>query len=131
MTQLGGMRANAKELTGRYISGQTFSISDVQHNGTITGRHFEDCDIYGPAILAIQGIGHVVGCRIHAPFDAAFITVDQPMLCGPIITLDCTFKDCRFYQIGFIGSKEDRDKYLKGTIQPPTPDTPNSSSSTT
>ncbi|MCS6328386.1 MAG: hypothetical protein H8K06_15040 [Nitrospira sp.] len=50
----GGLRSEKSALTGKYIQGHSFNILDVSHNGKVFNRHFEDCDIYGPAVLFIE-----------------------------------------------------------------------------
>ena len=111
----GGVRAGAKELTGKYIAGHTFNITDLAYRAKIIGRHFEDCDIYGPAVLAVAGIGHVADCTFSGSLDSTFITVEQRVLLGPILLENCTFRKCRFHEIGFIGNQEAREKFAKGT----------------
>lgn len=111
---IGGMRSEARELTGRYISGHTFNITDVVHNARIIGRHFEDCDIYGPAVLAPTGIGHFVECSFYGPLDAIFLVINQKMTLGPIQLDGCTFKRCRFHGIGFVGSQTEKEMFVKG-----------------
>src|ERR1035437_2544030 len=47
--------AAALELTGPYILRHTFHIWDIiSPDGGIADRTFEDCDIYGPAIIVPQ-----------------------------------------------------------------------------
>jgi len=71
------VRSNPKELTGKYISGQTFAISDLAYRSAIIGRHFEDCHIHGPAVLAVVGIGHLADCRIDGTPESLFITMNH------------------------------------------------------
>lgn len=107
----GGIMANPKELTGKFISGQTFKISDLAYNGRISGRHFENCVVHGPAVLMMSGIGHVIDCKFHGEADEFFITTQQDRFVGPIELNDCTFKNCEFPGIGLIGPKEAKAKF--------------------
>ena len=105
--------STAEQLTGKFISGQTFNISLITHNGKIEGRTFEDCIIHGPAVLVISGVGHLHECMFDGP--ASFITTDAETVIGPIHILDTSFRKCRFVNVGFLGTKEIIDKFRQGT----------------
>jgi hypothetical protein len=105
--------ASSKELSGRYISQQTFAVADLVLDGKIEGRTFEDCEIYGPAVLVLSGVGQMYKCGFDHP--AAFITANQEHVVGPILVKDCSFKQCRFHGVGFIGPEETIKKFKSGT----------------
>ncbi len=86
----------------------------------------EDCDLYGPAVLSIAGVAHLVECRFEGRSDSVFIVVAKQFVTGPILIESCTFKRCRFRGIGFIGPKDAQDKFLSGTMQPLISDTQDS-----
>jgi len=119
------VRSNPKELTGKYISGQTFAISDLAYRSAIIGRHFEDCHIHGPAVLAVVGIGHLADCRIDGTPESLFITMNQPIQ-GVIRAEDCIFRNCTFYGVGFIGPQAQKEKFMKSFMKQSTPDTQDS-----
>lgn len=106
----GEMRSDNSALSGKYISGQSFKIADITYNGKVMNRHFEDCDIYGPAVLCIDGFGHIVNIHFDAPKEAICITTDQTLFIGPIHVINCTFKNIRFYGIGLLGSSTFKDR---------------------
>lgn len=108
----GGMRSDKSALSGKYINGHSFNILDVVHDGKIENRHFEDCDIYGPAVLFVDGIGHLVDLTFDKPKEGVFIAINQPYALGPIHVLNCTFKNIRLHRIGLIGTEQDRIKFM-------------------
>jgi len=107
-----GAVRDAKELTSRYIAHQTFSIADLAINGRIEGRTFEDCDIYGPAVVHVTGIGHIH----ESIFDSmnSFIVTAQDKVVGPILAKDCSFRGCRFHGVGFIGPEAQMKHFARG-----------------
>jgi len=106
--------STAEQLTGKFITGQSFNISSIVHDGIIKNRTFDDCDIYGPAVLAPDGVGIMHKCTFYGEAESVFIVVAQQMVLGPIHLLDCNFKNCRFYKVGFIGNQKNVDEWLKG-----------------
>ena len=111
----GAARTPAKELTGRFISGQTFDIADVAHNNKIIRRTFDDCDIYGPAVLFLSGVSHLQECTFSGNRDGVFIETPQSQIIGPISAVDCGFRNCRFHGVGFIGNAEYVARLRAGT----------------
>jgi hypothetical protein len=71
--------ATSDQLTGKMICGQSFHISAVQYDGVVRGRHFEDCEIFGPAVLTTTGIGHMVDCGFDGTSDSVFILITQDL----------------------------------------------------
>jgi hypothetical protein len=109
----GSVRAGSKELTGRYVTQQHFAITELAVNGKIIGRTFEDCDIFGPAVLVLGGVGQMYRCTFDSP--AVFIRTNQDKVVGPILITDCSFKSCRFQGVGFIGTEEAIKRFMSGT----------------
>lgn len=115
--------ANAQQLTGRFIQDQSFPISMVAHDGLIRGRTFDDCDIYGPAVIHISGagVGQLVSCTISGSAQNSLV-VTQALPIGAIVTLDCNFMNCRFYKISFVGTKEQIAHFRAGfSVEPSGP----------
>lgn len=81
----------------------------------LTGYTFENCRILGPAVLLAMGTVHLLGkCLIDGGKDA-FWTVykSQKIALGVIEIEDCTFVNCEFVKVGFVGKKEDRERWIK------------------
>ena len=85
----GGL-ATSQQLTGKYIQGQSFSISTIAYEGIVRNRTFDDCDIYGPAVIHMVGVGQVVGCAWVGKRENTLIaTTSLPL--GAIIFENCNF----------------------------------------
>ena len=66
---------------------------------------FEDCEIVGPAVLAIMDRNQMRECRL----DAGEQLWDVPMqrgYVGAIGLVACLFERCYFRRVGFIGAPE-------------------------
>lgn len=109
--------ATPDALTSLILKDMDIRISDLaRENFVIHNRTFDNCRIYGPAVI------YPMNCLIkEAHFtdfgtdsNAVFIITTNKAITG-IITLDtCVIKNCTFYAIGLIGSYEDieHDKTL-------------------
>lgn len=111
-----GVFTRPEHLTAKYLSGHTFKITDLLPYGNVVqGRTFEDCTIHGPAILNVGGVGHMHECTFDAPSkDAVYILTDNKQALGIIIMRDCSFKKCRFVDIGILGGKDGKQKFDVG-----------------
>lgn len=113
-----GAFAPPRQLTGRYISGQAFRIPDLvaalSNSMQISDRTFEDCEIHGPAVLFPDGATQYLWCGFDAPPDTLVIRANQQRVLGVIRVLDCTFRKCRFYNVGFIGNEDLLRKMQEG-----------------
>jgi len=100
--------ASAAQLSQPYISRFSLRLVDLVNDGQIKGRTFEDCTIYGPAMMYTTGTGILTACSFDAPPDAVFVAVaeGQTMLAGPITLVDCVFRRCDFRRVGIIGPKK-------------------------
>ncbi len=97
------------DLCGTYIRGQHFKIATMAEMNQIHGRHFEDCYIFGPAVLYLSGtLGVVTGCTFTSPPEAFLIETvpSQNMIDGTIRCVDCIFRRCTFVGVGFVGSAQ-------------------------
>ena len=107
----GGMARQA-ELAERFVSGKTLRLLDAAINGTIVGKTFEDCIIYGPAVIAPCGMTTFRNPRWHATRgDIVYDFGDKSTRTGMLLTEDCTFNNCTFYECGIASS---RAEFLKG-----------------
>jgi hypothetical protein len=105
--------ASAEQLTGSVIKGQHFRIALLPVEGAIFDRMFEDCVIYGPAVLAFSGYADARDCtwvvsdpsKIHwkLQFDKGKTDISE-LPAGAIIVRQCIFKRCTFVNVGFVGN---------------------------
>jgi len=100
----------------RYITHRSFRIVDlVGEDDLIMGRTFEDCTIYGPAVLApLQGVSFE-----HDTFEgdpkALFWEIPEGRVhvLGAIGLVNCTFHRCKFRGIGFAGTPALIQRFLQ------------------
>jgi len=99
-------RLTGDEFAQAYITNKYFHIYDlVDSHGLIQSRTFEDCWIYGPAVLAGDNASDIQYCTFDGSFDAALIGTDlPPNVVGVIFLKDCKFRKCHFFEISFLTS---------------------------
>ncbi len=92
-----------------HITQRSFRIVDLVagSNDRITGRTFEDCTIYGPAVLAPLNQMTFEHNTFEATPEALFweIPEDRDQILGAIGLTDCTFRRCIFRGIGIAGKR--------------------------
>lgn len=97
--------ATSLDLLQPYFSRMSIRLTDLANpNRVIRGRTFEDCDIYGPGVMAPVGVGVFHECTFDGP--DALIMTDNSKVIGPIAVEECVFRRCRLHGLGLIGSKE-------------------------
>jgi hypothetical protein len=113
----GGIAAET-ELRSSYIAHKHVRISDLAVNNKVVERTFEDCHIYGPAVLVLSGVGVVVDCAIEGPADTALLypADSQKRVLGPIEIVNTSFKRCQFHGVGFTGPRPLLDKLAAGSL---------------
>ena len=104
------------EITISSFEGKTIRLVDlVNEDNIIKKRTFEDCYIFGPAIMAPLGKTSIIDCSFAGQFDDLFITIQNRQFKGNegyIGCLDCTFIRCNFSRIGIVGTSKLREKFL-------------------
>jgi hypothetical protein len=115
---------SGSELSRAYLQGVDVRITDLtRESDLIQNRTFENCRIFGPAVLSLQGTSSTYNCTTEAPegISSALFEVDpsRKWMVGPIGVLNCTFIRCTFTGIGFVGKKELIDKILSNTTNVP------------
>lgn len=80
----------------------------VSKEGTLTDCRFTRCQIYGPAVLWLDGDGNVVGnSGFGQTAPETIIWHDPPPgYTGAVRVTDCTFLQCAFLLVGFTGKSE-------------------------
>lgn len=101
-----------------YISGQIIHLMDLLAPGAkpiISNRTIEDCEIRGPAMIALLGGVTIADSGFDGDIDSLFVEiVAKRMIFGAIGLQNCTFRRCRFIAIGIIGTKEQIEQAKKG-----------------
>jgi len=99
-----------------HITQRSFRIVDlVGRDDLITGRTFEDCTIYGPAVLAPLDRMTFEHNTFEADAGAIFwlIPEERVHVMGAIGLTDCTFRRCVFRRIGIAGRQALIQQFLQ------------------
>lgn len=101
-----------------HISHRSFRIVDlVENDDLIKGRTFEDCTIYGPAVLAPLDRMTFEQNTFEADMEALLweIPEDRQRVLGAIGLSNCTFRRCNFRRIGIAGKRALMEQFRRGT----------------
>jgi len=95
-------------LTSTY-SGMQIRVADLtRENLFIRGKVFENCDLYGPAVVYFDS-SNVVDISIDlsdAPIDDILISTSNVGLSGVVGFQNCVLKNVRLIHIGIIGTPD-------------------------
>ena len=109
-------------ISDNYIRGRLIYLMDLLAPGSkpiIINRTIEDCEIRGPAMIALLGGVTIANSGFDGDIKSLFVEVpDKRMIFGAIGLQDCVFRRCRFTQIGIIGTREQIDKAQQGFTPP-------------
>lgn len=102
------MAANWKE--DLHITHRSFRIVDIVAPvpPILEGRLFEDCTIYGPAVLLPLSETRFEQCTFDAAPEAIFweLLPTRDLVVGGIGVAKCAFTRCHFFGIGIAGRRE-------------------------
>jgi hypothetical protein len=98
-----------------FVRGKYVRIADfADGNNFINGRTFEDCWIYGPAVLYLRNNNDTRNIVFEGPISQIFYGVDSTSQAGTqsgVITVDeSRFYRSHFVKVSFIGSADAIDK---------------------
>jgi len=95
--------------SGSYLRGLSVQLADLaRDNPIIHDRTFEDCDLYGPAIVFFEGC-MCTECRYDAASaeDLCIVISEPRNLIGVIMFSRCVLRRCRFKNVGMIATPHD------------------------
>lgn len=109
------LTADSHTLSSAHLKGLSFRIVDLaREHFVIEHRVFEDCVIYGPAMLAIYRNVQMLYCTFDGiGYSFLFDLPGRRYITGPIVLDDCIFRRCRFVRIGLIGHTETIEEWKK------------------
>lgn len=87
-------------------------------SNVLDGYTFSNCQIIGPAVLAILDNNEIAHCSFSGSIDAIMWVVDpveRPMVVGAVGVANCTFSGCDFREVGFAGPLELKQAFEGGT----------------
>ncbi len=107
-----------------YYSGERIKLADFVVAGgaaLIVGKTFENCTLFGPAILNRKNAPLLEGCSQAEPLIYIEVQPDTPLV-GAIRVEDCVFRRCHFVGVGLAALKNEMLAYVP---PPPGPERPN------
>lgn len=111
----------------RHITHRSFRIVDlVGDEYIIRGRTFEDCTIYGPAVVVPLDQIAFEHNSFDGPLEAILweIPDEKNFIVGAIGLTDCIFRRCQFRGIGIAGNHSLIEKFVREFGEPPPPTRP-------
>lgn len=108
------------KLAGPIIRKKVIRLIDLVNPKSLEIRNktFENCEIYGPAIVFIGANNSFISCGFDIPIPSFYfweINLDglAKIIVGVIGINECKFKDCNFHMIGFAGDSNLHDTFRK------------------
>lgn len=81
-------------------------LSDLtRESPTIRDRTFENCHIYGPAVIHSAGSTIIFNNEWDVTSESALVITTNEKVSGAILFKDCIIKNCVLHGISFIGSE--------------------------
>jgi hypothetical protein len=105
--------ASPDQLLTPAIRGVSFRLVDAlgkEPGAELRGRVFEDCHVYGPAVLLFGRDIKFEGNILLGPFEAIAWEIDpstRPHVAGVIRIENAVFRRCRFEGVGFAGNSHE------------------------
>ena len=109
---------DSAEFAQPYLHGKHLKLVDLTgDDNIIEGRTFEDCQFYGPAVIAITGVTTIHGNTFEAVNGQLFIPIIAGVHVGggtAVIQLkDCQFRRCRFRRVQIVATQEEIDQWRR------------------
>ena len=105
-------------ITDTYVRGRLVYLMALLAPGAkpiISDRTIEDCEIRGPAMIALLGGVTIASSTFDGNIESLFVeVVDKRTILGAIGLQDCVFRRCRFVAIGIIGTREQIEMAKQG-----------------
>ena len=108
--------ATPDELTQMVLRDRDIKLSDLtREDFRIRNKTFDNCHIYGPAIIHIKGTTMIINSTFAEVLpDSAFIETSNKYVSGAISLEDCIVSNCIFHKISFIGDTKLKEKFKAG-----------------
>jgi len=83
-------------------------------NSLLSGKTFDHCRLHGPIVVAILHDVKMTMSSFSGDSESIFIVTSNKRANGVLGIENCTFVDCYFEKVAFIGSQEQIDQIKKG-----------------
>jgi hypothetical protein len=102
------------------LQNMNIRIGDLaREDFVIRKKVFDNCHIYGPAIIAIRDSTFTHNIFKEVVPSGALIETSNEIISGAILLEDCVVRDCTLHKIGIIGSPETIKKIRGGFVNKP------------
>lgn len=99
--------ATPDELLSSSLNGLTIRLTDLaRESDLITNKTFENCRIYGPAVMGANDTDIFYNCEFYGNKNEMLITTINYSAIGVVGCNNCVFRNCQFYRISFIGNAD-------------------------
>ncbi|MGA2092855.1 MAG: hypothetical protein ABSH16_05540 [Sedimentisphaerales bacterium] len=105
-------------LTALVLQNMDIRIADlVRESPVIRNKSFNNCVLYGPAVIALKGKADLIRCTLLTDdINDCFMPSEEKFYWGVIMFDDCTFIHCKFRSISFVGSPRIIEKIKQQTV---------------
>lgn len=111
--------ASMQDMVGTLVQNKSIRIAELIHPATpgppvIQGKTFEDCLLYGPAVISLPDslLSHSSFSADPGQEDDVWIEIETPRVLYGVVSFErCTFNRCRFVHIGIIGDSEVHEQF--------------------
>ena len=82
-------------------------------NQLLADKTFDNCRIHGPIVLYVI-TGSILSCIFNGDRESMFIVTSNQRVDGVLGIQDCTFVNCTFDKVSFIGPQDQIDQLKQG-----------------
>lgn len=104
-----GQVSHTRGMTTNHVS-EVVRLADLATvNPVIDGHNFENCLIVGPAVMLVMSGTAIEGCDLGGDAVSIFWLVNPEVrnaVLGAIGVQNCSFRGCRFQNVGLAGPEE-------------------------
>lgn len=105
----------------KYEGGPVRIAGLAENTEILDGFEFENCEIIGPAVIAVLDHNDFINSSFDGDFEALLweIPHTRQRVVGAIGVKNCRFVGCKFRRIGFAGPAEFIVAFRRGVTSPP------------
>lgn len=83
-------------------------------NQLLADKMFDHCRIHGPVVVHLMKSGTMISCIFSGDIESTFIVATNQRVDGVLGVQNCTFVNCTFDKVSFIGPQDQIDKIKAG-----------------
>lgn len=82
----------------------------------LVDKTFDHCRIHGPVVIYLTHSNTVTACIFNGDPEAMLIVTTSQKVDGVLVVQNCTFVNCTFEKVSFIGTQDSIDEIRRGII---------------